>query len=72
MRTSGFIKLPSERTLRDYTNFFKLRVGFQSEVDAMLLKKAQLNKLPNYKRYIVLLFDEMKISENLVYDKHEA
>ena len=72
MRTSGFIKLPSERTLRDYTSFFQPKVGFQDEVDKMLLQEAQLDKLPAYKRYVVLLFDEMKVSENLVYDKHQA
>jgi len=72
LRTAGFIKLPSERTLRDYTNFFQSKAGFQSEVDTMLLKEAQLDKLPSWKRYVVLLFDEMKVSENLVYDKHHA
>ena len=72
MRTSGFIKLPSERTLRDYTSFLQAKVGFQDEVDKMLLQEAQLDKLPAYKRYVVLLFDEMKVSENLVYDKHQA
>ena len=72
LRTSGFIKLPSERTLRDYTNFFQSKVGFQSEVDLMLLQEAQLDKLPDYKRYVILLFDEMKVCENLVYDKHHV
>jgi len=38
----------------------------------MLLKEAQLEKLPEYKRYIVPIFDEMKVSENLVYDKNHA
>ena len=27
LRTSGFIKLPSERTLRDYTHFFRSKPG---------------------------------------------
>jgi len=40
LRTTGFIKLPSERTLRDYANFFQFKVGFQSEIDTMLLNKA--------------------------------
>ena len=30
LRTSGFLKLPSERTLRDYTHFVKTRPGFSS------------------------------------------
>ena len=72
LRTSGFIKLPSERTLRDYTQFFKSKSGFQAEVDQMLKKEAQLDKLPDHKKYVVLLFDEMKVKESLVYDKHSA
>ena len=27
--TAGFISLPSERTLRDYSNYFKCKAGFQ-------------------------------------------
>ena len=38
----------------------------------MLLQKAQLDKLPDYKRYVILLFDEMKVCENLVCDKHHV
>ncbi len=30
--TAGFIKLPSERTLRDYTKYFKPKSGYQVEV----------------------------------------
>ena len=37
LRTSGFLKLPSERTLRDYSNVFESKVGFQDEVDKQLL-----------------------------------
>ena len=29
------MKLWSERTLRDYTNFFQSKVGFQAKVDKM-------------------------------------
>ena len=73
LRTSGFIKLPSERTLRDYTHFFKSKQGFQSEVDTMLKEEVQLNgSIPHWKKYIVMLLDEMKIKESLVYDKHSG
>ena len=34
-RSAGF-KLPSERTLRDYTHYFKSRAGFQIEVNQQL------------------------------------
>lgn len=72
LRTSGFLKLPSERTLRDYTHFFKSKVGFQAEVDQMLVVEAKLSDLPDWKKHVVLLIDEMKIKESLVYDKNEA
>ena len=33
LRSSGFLKLPSERTLRDYTHYFQNKAGFQDEVN---------------------------------------
>ena len=69
LRTSGFMKLPSERTLRLY--FFQSKVGFQAETDKMLIEEAKLKGLPEWKKF-VMLFDEMKLSESLVYDKHSA
>ena len=42
LRTSGFMKLPSERTLRDYTHFIKSKVGFYSDLDQQLADEAQL------------------------------
>ena len=68
-RTAGFIKLPSEMTLRDYTHYFKHRSGYQPEVNEQLQKEAKLKDLPEIKRYCSLVLDEMKIKENLVYDK---
>ena len=32
MRSSGFVTLPSKRTLRDYTNYIKCVPGYQQEV----------------------------------------
>lgn len=69
--TSGFVKLPSERTLRDYTHFIKSRSGFTDELDHLLAEEAKLPTLPEWKKHIVLVFDEMKLKESLVYDKHE-
>ena len=45
-RTAGFIKLPSERTLRDYTHYFKHRAGFQQEVNQQLMKESKVHNLP--------------------------
>ena len=70
--TSGFLKLPSERTLRDYTHFIKSKAGFNSELDQLLADESQVSTLPEWKRHVVLVLDEMKVKENLVFDKHET
>lgn len=69
LRTSGFVKLPCERTLRDYTHVFKSKTGFQAEVDNMLRSEVGNE---SWKNYIVLLLDEMKVKESLVYDKYSC
>ncbi len=68
IRTSGLISLPSERTLRDYTHWIKAGVGFSAEVDAQLVKEAKI--LEEKDRYIVFVWDEMKIRSDLVFNKH--
>ena len=70
MRSSGFVTLPSERTLRDYTNYIKGRLGFQPQVLEMLQKEADIDNLSEAKRYVILTLDEMKIKEDIVFDKN--
>lgn len=70
LRTSGFIQLPSERTLRDYTHYFKSASGFYPELNEQLKKESVIDSLPESRRYVVLIVDEMKIKEDLVYDKY--
>ena len=69
-RTAGFIKLPSERTLRDYTHYFKSQTGFQREVNEQVLKESKVDQLQENRKYCALFLDEMKVKENLVYDKY--
>ena len=69
-QTTGFIRLPSERTLRDYTHYFKSQTGFQQEVNQQLQKEANLEVLPECQRFCGLVVDEMQVKENLVYDKY--
>ena len=71
MRTSGFITLPSERTLRDYTNYFRNKPGFMDEVDDQLMNEISPS-LPESRRTVALLINEMKIKEGLVYNKHSG
>ena len=72
LRTSGFLKLPAERTLRDYTHFIKSKPSFSSELDRLLADEARVDTLPEWKRHVVLVLDEMKVKESSVFDKHET
>ena len=70
MRSSGLFVLPSKCTLRDYTHFVKGRAGFCPELNAQLVEEARISE--DKDRYVVLLWDEMKIKEDLVFDKHSC
>ena len=70
LRSSNVLTLPSRRTLRDYKNAIKPHAGFNPSVIEELIKIAE--RLQGYQRYVVLSFDEMKIKENLVYDKYSG
>ena len=65
---SGLLRLPSQRTLRDYTHAIKPSSGFSDEVDEMLMKEARINELEEWQKH-VLIFDEKHIKEDLVFDK---
>ena len=69
LKTSGFIKLSSERTLRDYTHFVKSKSGFHADLDKMLAIEVGCDRLPDWQKHIVLLMDEMKVKESLDYNK---
>jgi len=72
MRTAGFVTLRSERTLRDYTNYIKTAPGIQSEVLQQMRIEAKIDDLPESKRYVTLMLDEMSIKEDLVFQKHSC
>ena len=68
VRSSCGLKLPSQRTLRDYTYFYNATTGFSDSVDKHLQATANLNA--DHEKYIALIIDEVHIKEDLVYDKH--
>ena len=67
LRNSNILVLPSQRTLRDYKNFIRPKRGFQDHVVEEL--QSLTNMYFDVQRYVILLFDEMKIKSNLVFDK---
>ncbi len=69
MRRSGFVTLPSERTLRDFTHYYKSDVGFSSDLNRQIVEQSGIKSLPESRRYVCLILDEMKLKEDLVYDK---
>ena len=70
LRESGAIKLPSQRTLRDYTYYTKTKSGFGDDVDQQLMEAAHIHTCPERDKYVALIMDEMHIKEDIVYDKH--
>ena len=70
LRATGILQLPSESTLRDYTNVFHPKPGFQkSAIDEII---RQTKDFKDEQRYVALLHDEMSIKADLVYDKRSG
>ena len=74
LRPSGVIQMPSDRTLRDYVNWAKPTTGFSTSVDNQLLAEAVIGSslTPSHHQYVCLVFDECKIKEDLIYNKHSG
>lgn len=70
LRSSGCIRLPSQRTLRDYTHYTKASAGFSDDIDRQLAHAANVEHCPERDKYVAIIFDEMYIKEDLVYNKH--
>ena len=65
---TGFLILPSKRRLRDYKNYIRPERGFNPLIVKELMEKVK--DFSEVERFVVLCFDEMKVEENLVWDKH--
>ena len=62
------LKLPSGRTLSDYRNFDHPKSGWQSKHLQNMLNRFKSAKISNYGKLGMLVFDEVKIKEGLVFD----
>ncbi|XP_033739584.1 uncharacterized protein LOC117326894 [Pecten maximus] len=76
MRDGGFINLPSARTLFDYSHYTKSTIGYSTDVVKVLKEEASKRNMysedESWRGYVGVLFDELKIKEDLVYDKHSG
>ena len=70
LRNSGVLRLPSERTLRDYTYHTEACTGFSVSVDRQLQDLANITSCPERDKYVIIILDEMHIRADIVYDKH--
>lgn len=72
MKESCFINLPSSRTLYDYSHFLKSELGFQRDVFKLASLEVEKKGLyeEEWRKNVGPLFDEIKIREDFVYDKH--
>ena len=61
---SGILVVLSLRTLRDYKNYIKPTRGFNSAVKTSSFQPME--------RFVYIIFDEMKIQEDLVWDKYSG
>lgn len=50
MRDSG-VKLPTIRTLNDYTHWISTTPGFSNDIDKMLVKEMRVDELEDWQRY---------------------
>ena len=57
-RTGGFIKLPSERTVRDYKHHFKHQAEYQVEVLKQLQKESNVDDLPDNKTFCGVVIEK--------------
>ena len=55
-------------------SYIKSQSGFYNELDKMHMLATEagftLGRLPEWQKHVVLLMDEIKVKESLVYDKH--
>ncbi len=67
LRNSKILRLPSRRTLRDYKNWVRPKRGFNCDIVSELTEET--TDFFDTQRYVILIFDEMKIQSNLVFEK---
>ena len=69
IRRSGFLSLSHRTTLNKYTGFTTIGTGFSPDMIKCMYDGVRFTELKEFEKYIILLFDGMKIKAGLVYSK---
>ena len=64
-----FLQLPHINTLKKFTDFTTPSAGFNPDILQRLIVDTDIENLPECKRNVTLVFDEMKIKSDLIYRK---
>ena len=72
VRQSGFLSLPSERTLSDYTHWSSAHHGVQLEFIEHFKAMAESEVKAPLQKVVALSMDEMKIKSGLVFSKRSG
>lgn len=65
IRSSGVLKLPFQRKLRDYMHFTQVTSGFSSDIDRQHMAAAKIETCPKREKYVIILIVEIHIREDL-------
>lgn len=68
-KRNEFLRLPHVSTLKKYINFTEPVSGFNPDIIKQLIIDSKIETLDENEKSVSLLFDEMKVQEDLVYKK---
>ena len=71
IRNSGFLMMPSRKTLNKYINFTDAMGGLNPDV-LQQLETTVLNNTKVAEKHVGIVIDEMKIKQGLVFNKHSG
>ena len=66
LRSSGFINLPHENTVKAYLHFTNFEPGINAEILKLIGKEFEVITCESFQRNVAIVWDEMKISNGLI------
>ena len=66
---SGFLSLPHQTTLKEYTEFITIETRFNLDIIKILRDNNSFEQLKACEKYLSLFFNDIKIKSGLVFSK---